>query len=153
MHTRTSASTRRLEFHSLARDRQWFLLAVNEVAPRWHTTSRSMRALEGVAGRAARGAGRQLADRRLPARQGRVRRTDARERSQRGPLRLAIEGYADGPCSRGRGVATRDTGYERRGSVDIDGIALRQVMAGDARGESACMRRQHFADSRRVGGR
>jgi len=42
---------------------------------------------------------------------------------------LTIEGrYADGAALSGRGVATVYTGYEWRGSVDIDGIALRQVI-------------------------
>ena len=142
-----------LEFHSLARDRQWFQLAVNEVAPAlakdFALDARAWKAWQ-AAPRVALGGSWRITGY-LPGKgafEGRMRATAAGEDR----FELAIEGrYADGAPLSGRGVATVYTGYEWRGSVDIDGIALRQVMAADARGERM-QGRQHFADSRRMGG-
>lgn len=142
-----------LEFHSLARDRQWFRLAVDEVAP---ALARDF-ALDSAAWKAWQAAPHAALDGSwriagyLPGKgefEGRMKATAAGGDR----FELAIDGrYANGAPLSGRGVATVYTGYEWRASVDIDGVALRQVMAADARG-TRMQGRQHLADSRRVGG-
>lgn len=142
-----------LEFHSLARDRAWFQHAVGDIAP---ALARDF-ALDAKAWTAWQAAPRvTLAGSwritgYLPGKgefEGRMTASTAGEDR----FELRLEGrYADGGALAGSGVATVYTGYEWRGSVDIDGVALRQVLAADARANTM-KGRQHLAASRRVGG-
>jgi quinohemoprotein amine dehydrogenase len=125
-----------LELHSLARDRPWFELAMNEVAPKlaedfpfetaawkaWQAADKPTFAhawtIAGyIPGKGDFDAVMQVRD--------------------QGDDRYALEiagHYADGSPLSGRGRAITYTGYEWRAALTLDGMKLRQILAANEQG-------------------
>lgn len=141
-----------LELHSMARDRPWFKLALEQIVPAlardFPLDSASWRDWQAAVKPALGGSWRIVGQ--LPGKgefEGRMTATPIGQDR----FALRIDGrHADGRPLGGEGSATVYTGYEWRASVNIDGVALRQVMAADAQGRTMSGR-LHLADSRRVG--
>ena len=123
-----------LEYQALGRDRDWFRLALDEIAPalardyaygnddwqQWKTSAR------------APVAGRWSVSGHLPGK-GDFHATmtvAAKGKEARDQYALALDGaYADGEKLIGRGAAVIYTGYEWRGKLEINGVEMRQVFA------------------------
>jgi len=125
-----------LELHSLARDRPWFELALNETVPKlaeaypydtqaWRDWQAAAKPTFGhdwsVSGY-------------IP---GKGEFSALMRASDQGGDRYALTlsgHYADGTPLSGEGSSITYTGYEWRASLDIDGVAMRQVLAADESG-------------------
>lgn len=125
-----------LELHSLARDRPWFDLALNEVAPKLAKDF----PLDTAAWRAWQAAKKPTFNHRwtlvgyIPGK-GEFDAT-MQVRDQGGDnYQLSVTGqYADGAPLSGTGHAITYTGYEWRASLTLDGIPMRQILAANEQG-------------------
>lgn len=127
-----------LELHALARDRDWFGIAFNETVPSlakdFPFDSPQWTAWKALPKAEFDGSWRVTGY--LPGKgdySGRmtVSKTAADQYS------LSLQGqYADGTPISGEGKAIVYTGYEWRAQLEIDGVALKQVLAADASGET-----------------
>lgn len=126
------------EYQALARDRDWFPIAVNEMVPKlasmfpkqsddwqkWQSAPKPE--LAGSWSFAVHQPGRGDGHGVMQVKQ---RADDQYE--------LSISGrWADGSAITGSGSALVYTGFEWRGAVEIDGVAMRQVLAADRTGSS-----------------
>ncbi|SIQ15787.1 quinohemoprotein amine dehydrogenase subunit alpha [Marinobacterium stanieri] len=141
------------EFHSLARDRQWFDIARNDTAVKlaeqfpfetnawsnWKAADKSDLM------------GRWRVTGFIPGK-GEFDAWMSAAKTGEGKYDLDIEGtYADGSKLAGKGNATVYTGFEWRASLTIDGVKMRQVMAADKAGNNL-EGRMFLAAEREIGG-
>ena len=122
-----------LEYQAMSRDRDWYGLAHNEVAPllaerypldakAWSDWQQSKPEAETLVGKWSF-AGH------MPSK-GEVAGTMQVTGGEGDQFKLIVDGeYADGTPFKGQGSAVLYSGYEWRGSVDIGGVAMRQVFA------------------------
>jgi quinohemoprotein amine dehydrogenase len=123
-----------LEYQSLGRDRDWFEIALREVAPalakefaygddKWQKWKQTQ---------AAPVAGQWVVSGHLPGK-GDFSATltaTAKEGNAKDQYALTLDGsYVDGEKLTGHGSAVIYTGYEWRGKVEINGVEFRQVFA------------------------
>ena len=141
------------EFHSLARDRQWFDIARNDTAVQlakqfpletqawnnWKAADKSSLM------------GRWRVTGYIPGK-GEFDAWMSAAKTAEGRYDLSLEGhYADGEVLAGTGNATVYTGYEWRASLTIDGVKMRQVMAADNDGNNM-EGRMFLTAEREIGG-
>ncbi|WP_255855175.1 quinohemoprotein amine dehydrogenase subunit alpha [Marinobacterium rhizophilum] len=119
------------EYQALGRDRDWLNLALDKMVPELAETY----ALESdawtswQASAKADPVGQWRLAGQIPGR-GEMHATLSVSRSGDDLYSLELEGqYADGTALKGAGQAIVYTGYEWRGDLDIDGVAMRQVFA------------------------
>ncbi|MFN3984709.1 MAG: quinohemoprotein amine dehydrogenase subunit alpha [Rhodocyclaceae bacterium] len=120
------------EYQALARDRDWFELALNEMVPELAATQPlTTEAWEQWRKRpAAEVAGTWTVAGQLPGRGAFSGAMTVEPGGTRDEYRIALTGaYADGTALTGQGTALIYTGFEWRGSLDVDGTAMRQVFA------------------------
>ncbi|HRP98412.1 MAG TPA: quinohemoprotein amine dehydrogenase subunit alpha [Rhodocyclaceae bacterium] len=142
-----------LELHAMSRDRPWMQLALNETVPQlakdYPFDSQAWRDWQQAAKPQLGGSWRLLGY--VPGKgEFDARMIAAPAGADRFELR--IDGrYADGSPMSGSGTATVYTGYEWRGNLNIDGVAMRQVLAADPKG-GAMSGRLFVRSSREIGG-
>jgi quinohemoprotein amine dehydrogenase len=126
------------ELHALARDRNWYDIAYNDVAPKLATdyafndpawsqwkasTKPTLTGSWGVEGF-------------IPSK-GEFSATLSVEKTAKDEFSLRMNGhYADGTPLKGEGSAKVFAGYEWRASLMLDGVAMRQVMAASEDGKA-----------------
>ena len=124
------------ELHALARDRSWYDIAYNDVAPKlaqdfafadpaWKTWQKAekpqLKGRWGVAGF-------------LPGK-GEYSAVMTVKETAKDRYQIALKGhYADGKALQGEGSAQVFAGYEWRASLTVDGVEMRQVLAASEKG-------------------
>ncbi len=142
-----------LELHSLARDRPWFDLALNEVVPKlakdfplqtqawrdWQSAAKPTFAHEWSVAGYLPGKGEFSALMRVT-------------RAGKDRFDVALNGaYRDGSRLQGQGSAVTYTGYEWRASLTIDGVKMRQVLAANEQG-TRMQGRMFLSEAHDIGG-
>jgi quinohemoprotein amine dehydrogenase alpha subunit len=130
-----------LEYQALSRDRDWFDIALKEVAPRlakeYPLDNQAWRDWQKQRPQAASLAGDWNFSGHMPTK-GDLAGTMSVTSTGGDQFKLSVKGqYADGSPFTGEGGAVLYNGYEWRGSVKINGVAMRQVFAvlkGEMRG-------------------
>ena len=122
-----------VEYSNFGRDRDWLKVALDEVAPYLAKTfpydSEAWQQWQKVHPGAGTFTGVWSFSGHMPGR-GDLHGSMKVQRSGQDLYTIQIEGkYTDGSPFTGRGKAVVYTGYEWRGSVDIDGVSMRQVFA------------------------
>lgn len=141
------------ELHSLARDRQWYQIASNEIAAelgrRFPLVTRAWSDWQKAARQDLMGRWRVTGF--VPGK-GEFDAWMNAAKTAEGQYAVTLAGqYADGSALKGEGKATVYTGYEWRASLTIDGVKMRQVMAADPRG-NVLDGRMFLAAERELGG-
>lgn len=120
------------EYQALARDRDWFELALGEMVPALakELPLESDAWTKWQAAPAAKVAGGWTLSGNLPGKGGFSASMQLTAGAAKDQYKLTLEGaYDDGTPLRGEGEVLIYTGYEWRGSLTVDGIAMRQVFA------------------------
>ncbi len=141
------------EFHSLARDRQWYQIAHNDTAAelgkRFPLITQEWSNWQKAAKTDLMGQWRVTGF--VPGK-GEFDAWMSAAKTSEGHYAVSLEGqYADGSALKGEGKATVYTGYEWRASLTIDGVKMRQVMAADKQGNTL-EGRMFLAAEREIGG-
>lgn len=142
------------ELHAMARDREWYRLAHDEVAPelaeRYGLKSEAWEEWLSQDKPQLNGSWRVIGF--IPGKGEYDGRMIASLNKDGSGFSLRMEGrYADGSPLQGEGHARVYTGYEWRGTLMLDDVEMRQVLAADAEGNTL-QGRMFLADSRRLGG-
>ncbi len=142
-----------LELHALSRDRPWMQLALDETAPAlaadFPLDSAEWRAWQAAVKPELAGSWRLVGH--VPGK-GEFDARMTAEGSAADGYTLRVDGrYLDGSRLSGRGSATVYTGYEWRGTLELDGVPMRQVMAAAADG-AEMQGRMFRRDARELGG-
>ncbi|MDT0502530.1 MULTISPECIES: quinohemoprotein amine dehydrogenase subunit alpha [unclassified Halomonas] len=142
------------ELHAMARDREWYRLAHDELAPelaeRYGLKSEAWEEWLSQEKPLLNGSWRVLGF--IPGKGEYDGRMTATPDEDGNGFMLQMKGrYADGSPLEGEGHARVFTGYEWRGTLMLDDVEMRQVLAADAEGETL-RGRMFLADSRRLGG-
>ncbi|KAF1030575.1 MAG: hypothetical protein GAK37_01243 [Pseudomonas sp.] len=122
-----------LEYQALARDRDWFDLALKEMVPllakRYPLDNPAWKQWLRTAPKADTLVGEWSFSGHFPGK-GEVAGVMSVSAQGSDTFKVNVKGqYADGPPFNGDGSAILYTGYEWRGNVNIDGVPLRQVFA------------------------
>ncbi|MCY1410768.1 quinohemoprotein amine dehydrogenase, alpha subunit [compost metagenome] len=124
-----------LEYQALSRDRDWFDLARKEMVPllakRYPLDSQAWKDWQKNMPKAEAMVGQWSFSGHLPGKGelGGVMTVSANGADQ---FKVAVDGqYADGSPFKGEGSAILYSGYEWRGNVVVDGVAMRQVFAAN----------------------
>lgn len=122
-----------LEYQSLSRDRDWYGLAHQEVAPllaeRYPLDAKAWSDWQQARPKAETLVGTWSFAGHMPSK-GELAGTMQVSGGDGDQFKVAVKGrYADGTPFNGQGSAVLYSGYEWRGSVDIGGVAMRQVFA------------------------
>ncbi|GAA0700442.1 hypothetical protein GCM10009104_31780 [Marinobacterium maritimum] len=141
------------EFHSLARDRQWYQIAHNDTAAelgkRFPLITQEWNNWQKAAKSDLMGRWRVTGF--IPGK-GEFDAWMSAAKTSEGHYAVSLEGqYSDGSALQGEGKATVYTGYEWRASLTIDGVKMRQVMAADKKGNTL-EGRMFLAAEREIGG-
>ncbi len=147
------AQTPTLELQAMSRDRPWLKLALEETAPQlaaaFPLESDAWRDWQKAAKPELAGQWRLVGF--VPGKGAFDARMTATGSNAEG-YALKLEGrYLDGRPLAGSGTARVFTGYEWRGTLVVDGVAMRQVLAADADG-ARMSGRQFAKDAREMGG-
>ncbi len=121
------------EYQALGRDRDWLNLALDNMVPQLATDYglESQAWTQWQASAKADPAGQWRLVGQIPGR-GEMNATLSARRSGDDLYSLELVGqYADGTALKGSGQAIVYTGYEWRGEIEVDGVAMRQVFALD----------------------
>ncbi|MDR5903390.1 quinohemoprotein amine dehydrogenase subunit alpha [Halomonas icarae] len=142
------------ELHAMARDREWYRLAHDEVAPelaeRYGLKSEAWEEWLSQDKPLLKGSWRVIGF--VPGKGEYDGRMTAVPDEDGNGFMLQMKGhYADGSPLEGEGHARVYTGYEWRGTLMLDDVEMRQVLAADPEGETL-RGRMFLADSRRLGG-
>lgn len=125
------------EYQALGRDREWFKLALEQIAPKmaaqYPLETAAWKHWQSVAPADLTGAWRVAGA--TPGR-GEFAGTMTAEATGEDSYSVRLDGaYADGSALSGSGIANVYTGYEWRGSLTVDGVAMRQVFAATPDGQ------------------
>lgn len=125
------------ELHAGARDRAWFDIALNQVAPylgqKFNFNTEAWQQWQAVTKQPL--SGRWAVHGFLPEK-GNFDATMRVTMPSKDHYQISLEGtYADGSPITGQGEAVVYTGYEWRGTLTVDGVKMRQVFAASADGQ------------------
>lgn len=126
-----------LEYQALARDRDWFDIALNKMAPELATrfafdSKEWAEWQKQQAAAPSKVAGQWSVSGHLPGKGGFVATMKVKPADGKDTYAVTLEGrYDDGSALSGQGRAVLYTGHEWRGNLDVDGVAMRQVFSLD----------------------
>ena len=124
-----------LEYQALSRDRDWFDLAKKDMVPllaqKYPFDSKAWSDWQKSMPKAATLAGTWSFSGHLPGK-GELNGVMTVSPESGDRFKVSLDGqYADGTPFKGQGTAMLYSGYEWRGTVDVDGVSMRQVLAAN----------------------
>ncbi|MCU1734397.1 MULTISPECIES: quinohemoprotein amine dehydrogenase subunit alpha [unclassified Pseudomonas] len=124
-----------LEYQALSRDRDWFELAKKDMVPllaqQYPFDSKAWSDWQKSMPKAATLAGTWSFSGHLPGK-GELNGVMTVSPESGDRFKVSLDGqYADGTPFKGQGTAMLYSGYEWRGTVDVDGVSMRQVLAAN----------------------